>query len=136
MSWTILEYVNDGGEGAIAEWLNSLPAGTDEDVRAALDTTLQLLQPAEYLRRPQGVGKLGNKLGSQGKGLYELRFKAAKVQRRPIFCYLPGRRRTIVVLIGAEEKGARLVPSSACTTAQYRRTQLTQPGRLREYDYQ
>jgi len=133
MSWTFLEYVNERGQGAIAVWLDSLPIGIREDVKAALDASLQLIRPVEHLTRQQNVGKLTNKHGAMGKGLYEIQFKAVKIQWRPLFCYLPGHK--IVLLAGAAERGSRLVPDGICDTAHGRAAQLNEPGRLRAYDY-
>jgi hypothetical protein len=134
MSWAFFEYVNQRGEGAVAEWLRSLPIGIQEDVKAALDAQLQLIQPLMPLRRPY-AGKLENKHGAHCAGLYELRFSAVEntIECRPLFCYQPGRR--VVILAGAEERGRKLIPTGICVIAHGREAQLDQPGRSRSYDY-
>jgi hypothetical protein len=134
MSWSFFEYVNRRGKGAVAEWLDSLAPGIQEDVKAALDAHLQLIQPLEQLERPY-AGKLKNKHGARCAGLYELRFKAVKktILCRPLFCYQPGAR--VVILAGATERGFKIVPKGICVKAHGRAAQLGQPGRLRPYDY-
>jgi len=132
MSWVFLEYVNQRGKGAVAEWLDHLDPGIREDVKAALDAHLQIIRPMEQLKRPW-VGKLKNKHGARCAGLYELRFRARKIQWRPLFCYLPGER--VVILAGATERGLKIVPKGICVTAHGRAAELAQSGRLRPYGY-
>lgn len=131
MSWVYFEYVNRRGKGAMAEWLDGLDVSIREDVKAALNAHLQLIRPMRVLTRPY-AGKLHNKKGDGCDGLYELRFKKAKIQWRPIFCYRPGQ--ALVLLAGAMEKGSRLEPKGICLTAHSRESELDAPGRLRSYD--
>jgi hypothetical protein len=55
-------------------------------------------------------------------GLSEIRFKADKVQQRPL-CFRSGEREHTIVF-WATEKGDKWVPRSACATAKQRKAEV------------
>jgi len=61
-------------------------------------------------------------LSGPGDGLSELRFKADRVQQRPLGFHLSNAE--FVILFWATEKGGKFVPLSACEKAQKRKLEI------------
>jgi hypothetical protein len=77
------------------------------------------------LNWPFGPGIGGGyckKLEGECDGLYELRFKADKVQQRPLGLFLSDS--IFVILLWATEKNDRFVPKAACEIALRRKVEV------------
>ena len=121
MAWEFMDYVDAAGRNVVREWLESLPAGTRKNVKAALDNQLLISKPLERLDRPDfGL------LRRECKGLIEVVLYVDRVQHRLLAFYGPGPRRQVTILAGAIERGKRLEPPGICTTALRRRNYLRQ----------
>ena len=102
---------NDGSE-LIRSWYKA----ADGKLRAVFDVRIKILAQ----RKPQDWGlPFFRRLHGECAGLGEIRFKANKVQHRPIG-YFSGRNE-FTILFFATEKGGAIVPKSACKTAQERK---------------
>jgi hypothetical protein len=102
----------------------------EDAVCAEFDTSLEYLRdlPPERWDWPF-VGILRREC----LGLIEIRFKASKVQYRPLGCYGP-LRYEFTILFFAVEKGRKLKPPTACATALVRKVQVLQNrGSSREF---
>lgn len=113
--WTFRDYLTADGENLIFEWLRGLPKAA----RVKINTRIRYFERLEVLERPQ-VGHLDGRCD----GLMELRiYGPDKVQYRPLCCFGPCDR-DVTILVGAIEKGSKFVPSSACSVAQQRMTEV------------
>ena len=98
------------------ELIQSWYRAADEKVKATFDSRVKFLAQ----RKPQDWGlPFFRRLHGDCSGLGEIRFKANKVQHRPIGFFSAENEFTI--LFFATEKGGKLVPKSACSTAQQRK---------------
>lgn len=107
--WTFRTYVSPQGEEEVTAWY----VGQTPTVRAAFDQrlrTLAQMKPQEW-REPYS-----KQLEGECDGLVEIRFKADRVQYRPLGFYGPLRMEFTITLI-AREIGNRFVPGDACQTA-------------------
>lgn len=124
--WTFMDYLTADGDNVILAWLNGLP----KKAKAKINQRILFTERMEMLDRPQ-VGFL------QGacEGLMELRVHGAdNIQYRPLCCYGLGKR-DVTILFGAIEKGSKLVPPSACASAQNAKTEHTGKGRTCEHNF-
>jgi hypothetical protein len=127
MLWTFLELVTVGGRGVITEWYEEMAMEAQQD----FDDLLRYLAvtPRHLWVRPQYAPISGY------QGLGKLRFKANKIQYRPIGFFGPGLGQ-FTLLIGAEERNRKWVPRDAPDQAVRRRTiALSDSERIRIYDY-
>jgi hypothetical protein len=62
------------------------------------------------------------KLAGECEGLWEIRFKADRVQQRPLGFHISDTE--FVILFWATEKGNKFVPASACATALTRKAEV------------
>lgn len=112
-TWTFRTYVDPNGAEAVAEWYEA----QSPKVQAAFDRRLAFLQQ----RRPdEWRDPLSKQLHGACDGLVEIRFKAERVQHRPLGFFGPGRWE-FTVLFFATEKGGRFDPRDACEIALRRR---------------
>lgn len=124
--WTFQSFVTSTGRKLVHDWY----AGQSPAVQAAFDTALEYLrdQPIAKWVRPYAAV-----LSGDCNGLVEIRFKAEKVQHRPLGFFRPEQIFTIVYL--ATERDGQLVPPSACMTALARKGIVeTTRGRCCEWD--
>jgi hypothetical protein len=107
--WIIKYYVAANGESSFKNWYDNL----GEDVRAVFDARLLYLkqQPRNGWSRPHF-----SLLHGPCAGLGEIRFKAKKIQYRPLGFFGPGPNQ-FTLLVGAIERGDQLQPPSACASA-------------------
>ena len=115
-TWTFLDFLVDGRRNDIYDWMKNLPAAAS----ARLDALISYLEVTEHWRRPEFDALHGKKY----RGIAELRFKADKIQYRPLGCHGPERRQ-FTLLIGCEKKGPIYRPASARETAVARRQDLS-----------
>lgn len=123
--WTFKDYVGDEGVNEIHAWLSGLP----KQARRRINIAIRRLEAMEKLAMPHV-----RVLTGPCAGLMELRIPVAGVQYRPLCCYGPGRGE-ITLLVGAIEKGDRLVPSSACSTALMNKARIAERGRTCDHDF-
>ena len=125
---TFHDFISARGENVIHTWLHS--KAVPKEARAEINLQIELLKNVLNLERP-AVGKLH---GPECQGLIEIRVKVRGVQYRPLGYYGPADGQ-VTLLIGAKEKGGRLEPRTACTTAHERIRQLeTGRASTREHD--
>lgn len=107
--WTIRHYVSGSGSYPFRDWYEAL----DEEVQAAFDARLRSLrqQPRNGWIMPHF-----RLLHGPCAGLGELRFKARRVQYRPLGFFGPGPNE-FTLLIGATENGGALRPKNVCAVA-------------------
>ena len=124
--WTFRDYLTTEGANPIFDWLSGLP----KPVKVRINARIRFIERLETLERPH-VAALEGKCD----GLLELRIVGPdKVQYRPLCCYGPGRG-DVTILVGAIEKGGKIVPSSACATAQQRKKEIAERGRICEHNF-
>src|SRR5438045_3415322 len=114
--WTFRTYVSPQGEEEVAQWY----AGQTPTVRAAFDQRLRNLvqmKPQEW-REPYA-----KQLEGSCDGLVEIRFKADRVQHRPLGFYGP-RRMEFTITLMAREIGDRFEPKDACEKALARKDEV------------
>ncbi len=106
--WTIRAFKSSRNE--IDEWLD----GLDPEPKQKIETFIRRLEIIEkwdssYFKMLVGY-----------HGIFEIKIKFKNVQYRPLGCYSPVRGE-FVLLIGAKEKGDRLIPKDAARIAKERR---------------
>ena len=107
-------FLSDGGRDVIRDWYDEQTS----EVQAEFDVALSYLReqpPAQWVRPSFGT------LTGECAGLGEIRFKANKVQHRPIGFFGPERMQ-FTLLLCAIEKGRKFIPKNTCDTAQKRKT--------------
>ena len=127
MLWTYLEFLTTGGRSAITEWYDDLADEAQQD----FDDLLRYLAvtPRHLWERPKFAPVTGH------GGLGKLRFKANRIQYRPIGYFGP-KAGQFTLLIGAEERNRRWVPRDAPNQASNRRAIVEADNhRIRVYDY-
>lgn len=112
--WTIRAYKTGGGRDVLKEWYDAQTV----TVQARFDARIEFLAQCP---RPEWKREAFDLLS--GGGLGEIRFKADRVQHRPIGYFGPGRME-FTILICAKEKGDRFVPRDACDIAENRKTEV------------
>ena len=106
-------FLSDGGKDVIRDWYDEQAS----EVQAEFDVALSYLReqpPAQWVRPSFGT------LTGKCAGLGEIRFKANKVQYRPIGFFGPERMQ-FTLLLCAIEKGGKFIPKNTCDTAQKRK---------------
>lgn len=114
--WTFRTYVSPQGDEEVTTWY----AAQTPTIQAAFDQrvrNLSQMQPHEW-REPYT-----KQLEGPCDGLVEIRFKADRVQQRPVGFYGPDRMEFTIVLM-AREIGDRFEPQDACEIAQARKTDV------------
>ena len=105
-----------------------------EEIKAVYDGGSKELK-AKFLSRVTHLRSLGiqnwrephfKPLHGECSGLFEIRFKADRVQQRPIGYFLEDNK--FVILFWAIEKGGKFVPKSACKTANARKKLVQSHG--------
>lgn len=120
--WTFYNYLSLRGTDEIEEWEDTIP---DKAV-LRLDWVLTFLKTRPQLSRPY-VGTRANYPQH-----YEIVVTSCGREFRPLGCYGPAQRE-FTLLVGAEEKGGKLEPKSADSTADDRRkTVESDPKRARK----
>lgn len=115
MDWIFRCYLIGPGEGLIEAHYKS---GTPE-LRAKFLSRLKFLASVpQHEWKPEPF----RKLKWNCKGLGEVRFKANRVQQRPLGFFGPGLKFTFV--LWATEKNDRLIPPSACETGLARKREI------------
>jgi hypothetical protein len=115
--WIFRTYVSPQGEEEVTTWY----AAQTPTTQAAFDQRLHNLwqmTPQEW-REPYT-----KTLEGSCEGLVEIRFKADRVQQRPLGFYGPGRMEFAIVLM-AREIGDRFEPRNACEIALARKADVT-----------
>jgi Gp49-like protein DUF891 len=113
--WTFRCYVSLRGIDEIQLWYE----GQSEKVQAKFDSRLKFLAQRErhhWKREPF------DDLHGECDGLGEIRFKADRIEHRPLGFFSPGNMFTLVFC--AQEKNSRFVPRNACETALNRKAQI------------
>ena len=113
--WTFRCYVSPRGVDEIRAWYD----GQSAAVRAKFDSRLKFLaqrERAEWKREPF------DSLHGECEGLGEIRFKADKVQHRPLGFFSGEKIFTLVFC--AEERGNKFVPKKACEIALRRKAEV------------
>lgn len=114
--WTFRSYVSPRNEEEVAAWYAIQPP----KVQAAFDQRLRNLSqmaPHEW-REP-----FTKQLEGPCDGLVEIRFKADRVQHRPLGFFGPGLMKFTILLI-AREIGDRFDPRDACAIALRRKDEV------------
>jgi hypothetical protein len=125
--WTFFEFLTSSGRGVIADWYEDLAEEAQQD----FDDLLRYLAvtPRHLWERPKFAPVSGY------VGLGKLRFKANRIQYRPIGFFGP-QQGEFTLLMGAEERGGRWVPVDAPDQALRRKaTAQGDRKRIRVYDY-
>lgn len=123
MSYTIWDYVDENGVNTIKEWVRTL--GPD---RPKLEAKLNMLRTAGADLAPRLLSR------TRSPHILKLRFFGkSKVPWRPMLCKGPiNADSEFTLLLGAYEKGMRLVPPEADRDAeQLRRKVITDPANRR-----
>jgi hypothetical protein len=127
-NWNFRVYVHSSGRCDVQA---TFDCGTDE-LRANTEVALGYLksQPKQDWRRPKA-----GKLSKQGnfRDFYEIRFKAERVQQRPIGYFGPGAA-DFTILIWATEQGNALRPKTWYDTAMRCMTEI-QEGKANARDF-
>jgi hypothetical protein len=127
--WTFMDFV-EGGESQVQAWFASLPPSQHRAVKVALNTLLLDYRQVKELKPPKfkplkGVPDIG-----------EIRFTVGGVPYRPLYVKGPGKDQ-VTILIGAKEVSTRFKfePRDATAIALVRKALITEPGRIREHEY-
>ena len=126
-NWTFWGFRTGPNQDVITDWYKERTPET----RAKFDQRIRVLrnQPPQHWRRPWI-----DKLERQCEGLWEIRFKADRIQWRPLGFFGPGNGQ-FTILLFAKEKGNRFVPRLACQTALGLKAKvLMDHGRIRQYE--
>ena len=106
---TFYDFVSARGENVIESWLRKdIPPGA----RAEIEAQLLVLRSVQELTRPAA----GDMKRRECRGLIEIRVDWRRQQFRLLGYYGPERSQ-VTLLIGAREKGDKLEPRDACSTA-------------------
>jgi hypothetical protein len=124
--WRVFCFITHRGENIMRMWLQKekIPRTQVAVFQAKLDT----------FERGGPELSPGLIFGPVAKDIYKMKIKGHKghVQLRPMLCYGPSGQTEITLLVGAIEKGFKLVPVSCVTDAQQnRRVLLADPSRRR-----
>ena len=116
--WTFLCFVSESGRDIVRDWYNEQAP----EVQAAFDVAIEYLRDQPHVKwvRPY-FGTLDGKCA----GLGEIRFKANKVQHRPIG-FFGSKRMQFTILFFAIEKDRKFIPKNTCETAQNRKDLVLQ----------
>ncbi len=121
--WTILDFVDPGGNCPFFKWQSELPSSAQAQIDA------RLLQMAGLMRWPY---KWISKYKTTEK-IFELRIPFNKVQYRPLGVYAPGR--TFILVEGAIEKDGK-IPANTLARAEKRQRLLEkEPNHVQEHRY-
>ena len=112
--WTFLDFTELNGRNRIRDWLAGLKPVVAKEVAATLRVKLEFARAQPLLRPPLFEPLTGY------PGILEIKFKARKVQWRPLGFYGP-EQLEFTLLVGAKEMNNRFVPASAPETAKGRR---------------
>jgi hypothetical protein len=123
--WVFKDYQDASGGNVILAWLNTLP----KTAKIRINIAIQRLEVMDRL-----PVKLFKPIPGAGRGLWELRIRAESVQYRPICYHGPGRGE-ITILAGEREIGGKFDPLSACSTAQMRKTEVSEEGNVCDHDF-
>lgn len=124
--WTFKSYLNEDGTDDFDMWLNTRP-------KTARAKMLERVDAFRHQPQSNWNGKRSKQLHGFNQ-LLEIRFKADKVQHRPIGFFGP-QKGEFTLLIGALEKGGKFVPKNAPEKAEQRKAIVTaDPRRARNYD--
>lgn len=115
--WTFRAYITPAGNKDFKKWYDQQGAA----VQAEFDASIEFLAPRP---RDQWTRPHFDQLGGAQAGLGEIRFKAEKVQYRPIGMFGPAAYE-FTLLIGSSKKGSSYDPRNAMTTALTRAKQIT-----------
>lgn len=126
--WRFLNFRSEFGRNLIRDWIDGLPNGTRQRVKARLNALVTELELKETLDRPY-VGQLR---GAPCKGLYELIMKIDKTEFRVLGCYGP-KPDEFTLLLGTSEKGNKFTNENACDTAQDRGRSIHDSRRVCEH---
>ncbi len=121
-----MNYITSDGENVVLTWLNGLP----RPAKVKINTRIAFLETVEQLEMPDAKQLKGN-----CDGLVELRVQSGNVQYRPLCCYGP-KRGQVTILVGAIERGNKLVPNSACATALMRKAEIGEKERTRDHEFE
>jgi len=123
--WTLWEFVIAAGRrGAITEWYEGLRVEAQRDFE---DRLRYLSNVPRHLWTLPYYRQLNTHIG-------EIRFKANRVQHRPLGFFGPDAGQ-FTLLIGAKEKDRKFIPKDAVEQAeQRRRLVLADKGRIKKYD--
>jgi hypothetical protein len=128
--WTIKCFVNEHGRDLFDGDLKKQSAVARAEFRATLNG-LRAQPPIQGWCRPFGFDRLSGKYRDLGK----LRFKADKVQHRPLGFFGPGKNE-FTLLIWATERDGKFYPPSVRNTALKRmRLARTEPKHSHDCDF-
>ena len=122
--WTFKLFISDKGDKEVEEWLNN---GIPKKAKARIRARLAYLEVTKTW-----VPDLVTKYKSSDK-IFEIRVTVQNIQYRPLGCYGPNEKE-FTLLIGAEEKGGKLIPHNSIKFAEERRKLIFQDKRY-TYEY-
>jgi len=106
--WVFRDFLDSNGRNVILDWAQALPARA----QAKMDSMILVLQAWKGPWPPQYVSAR-----TDCDDIYEFRIVSQGVQYRPLGCYGP-RQGEFTFLLGAIEKGGKLVPREFCRIVQ------------------
>jgi hypothetical protein len=122
--WSFWEFVTEGGRGVITEWYEKLPVEVQREFE---DRLRYLANVPRHLWALPFYRQLTAQIG-------EIRFKANRVQHRPLGFFGP-KAWQFTLLFPAREKDRKFIPKDALTQAEERRKLVLLNGRrVQEYD--
>ncbi len=113
--WRFRCYLSENGHDVVREWHDR----QSTQVKARFLSRLRILS---NLPLEEWNDNLYKNLKGDCDGLSEIRFKAGRVQRRPLGFH--SGKHEFTILFCATEKGGRFVPKSACQTALGRKAEV------------
>jgi hypothetical protein len=121
--WTFRSYVFPDGDDEVAQWYRSQAPKVQGKFDRRLHD-LQQMAPHEwrdpFTKQLQGVCD----------GLVEIRFKADRIQHRPLGFYGPGQHFEFTISFCAIERGGRFEPSDSCAIALRRKDEIARGIRV------
>jgi hypothetical protein len=129
MTWKIFEFLDPRRRGIIELWIEE--ARIQTKARARLNAKLDML---EQHGPDLSTGLLAGPIDGH---IYKLRVHGDGVQLRPLLCRGPIHNEgEFTLLLGATERGGRLVPADAPKRAEtHRQAILADPGRRRLHEH-
>lgn len=115
--WGFKVFVSNRGDREIDDWLDGIPAKAKAKIKKRI-TYLEVWE-IERWKRPYVAKYKGS------DGIWEIRVVFDNVQYRLLGCFGP-KDNEFTLLIGGREKGGRLEPVDAITTAEKRRQLICQ----------
>ena len=114
-----MEFVAGSGRGVMSEWYEYLPLEAQRTFEDRLNYLAN--SPMSSWVRPMYAP------AKKGSGLGKIRFKADRIEYRPLGFFGPGGQQ-FTLLIGAQERDRKLIPRDAVKQAMRRRDLIIADG--------